>query len=100
MASLPLRWPSTDRQAPPDPTLGAVKVAPGALALTSAHVQGSCRIGLNADVGVVDQNLKLHNLDNIYVVDGSVMPTTASTHTMIPIMVMADRAMHKLLHGA
>jgi choline dehydrogenase-like flavoprotein len=75
-------------------------VAPGMVALTSAHVQGSCRIGLNADVGVVDQNLKLHNLDNIYVVDGSVMPTTASTHTMIPIMVMADRAMHKLLHGA
>ncbi len=75
------------------------KVAPGLLHLTSAHVQGSCRIGLNADVGVVDQNLQLHNLDNIYVVDGSVMPTTASTHTMIPIMVMADRAMHKLLHG-
>lgn len=75
-------------------------VAPGQVALTSAHVQGSCRIGLNADVGVVDQNLKLHNLDNIYVVDGSVMPTTASTHTMIPIMVMADRAMRKLLHDA
>ncbi|GAA0687776.1 GMC family oxidoreductase [Marinobacterium maritimum] len=73
---------------------------PGMVALTSAHVQGSCRIGLNADVGVVDQNLQLHNLDNIYVVDGSVMPTTASTHTMIPIMVMADRAMHKLAQGA
>ncbi|SEF91180.1 GMC family oxidoreductase N-terminal domain-containing protein [Marinobacterium lutimaris] len=73
---------------------------PGLVALTSAHVQGSCRIGVNADQGVVDQNLKLHNLDNIYVVDGSVMPTTASTHTMIPIMVMADRAMHKLAQGA
>ncbi len=75
------------------------KIAPGLLHLTSAHVQGSCRVGLNADVGVVDQNLQLHNLDNIYVVDGSVMPTTASTHTMIPIMVMADLAMHKLLQG-
>ncbi|SIQ60322.1 GMC family oxidoreductase N-terminal domain-containing protein [Marinobacterium stanieri] len=73
---------------------------PGMVALTSAHVQGSCRIGLNADVGVVDQNLQLHNLDNIFVVDGSVMPTTASTHTMVPIMVMADRAMHKLAQGA
>lgn len=75
-------------------------IEPGLVALTSAHVQGSCRIGLNANVGVVDQNLKLHNLDNIYVVDGSVMPTTASTHTMIPIMVMSDRAMHKLANGA
>ncbi|MBR9865492.1 MAG: GMC family oxidoreductase [Oceanospirillales bacterium] len=75
-------------------------VEPGLVALTSAHVQGSCRIGLDANVGVVDQNLKLHNLDNIYIVDGSIMPTTASTHTMIPIMVMSDRAMHKLAHGA
>ncbi|NVK41462.1 MAG: GMC family oxidoreductase [Oceanospirillaceae bacterium] len=71
-------------------------IEPGLMNLVSAHPQGSCRVGLNADVGVVDQNLKLHNLDNIYIVDGSVMPTTASTHTMIPIMVMSDRIMHKL----
>ncbi|RRJ84395.1 GMC family oxidoreductase N-terminal domain-containing protein [Aestuariirhabdus litorea] len=73
-------------------------VEPGMVQLTSAHVQGSCRIGLDASTGVVNQDLKLHNLDNIYVVDGSVMPTTSSTHTMIPIMVMSDRAMHKMLN--
>jgi hypothetical protein len=29
--------------------------------------------------------------------DGSVMPTSASTHTMIPIMVAADFAVHRML---
>ncbi|GGO78967.1 GMC family oxidoreductase [Marinobacterium nitratireducens] len=74
-------------------------IEPGLLNLVSAHVQGSCRMGLNADVGVVDQNHKMHNLENIYIVDGSVMPTTASTHTNIPIMTLSDRAMHKLANG-
>jgi hypothetical protein len=35
---------------------------------------------------VVDQSLRLHTGDNIYVMDGSVSPTSASTRTMIPIM--------------
>lgn len=72
-------------------------IRPGLSAFFSAHVQGSCRVGLSAETSVVNQDLQLHNLDNIYVVDGSVMPTTASTHTMLPIMAMSDRAMHRML---
>lgn len=72
-------------------------IEPGLMNFFSAHVQGGCRIGLNKDRGVVDQNLKVHGLDNLYVVDGAVMPSTASTHTMIPIMAMADRAMQRML---
>ncbi len=56
-------------------------------------------MSLDADTGVVDQDHKMHNLENIYIVDGSVMPTTASTHTNIPIMTLSDRAMHKLANG-
>jgi choline dehydrogenase-like flavoprotein len=41
----------------------------------------------------------VHGLDNLYVMDASVMPTSAATHTMMPIMVMADRAVHRLLPG-
>ena len=57
------------------------------------------RLGLSPDSSVVNQDLELHTLENIYVVDGSIMPTTASTHTMIPIMAMADRAVHRMLGG-
>jgi len=72
-------------------------IEPGYTILYSAHNQGTCRMGLSADTGVVDQNLKVHGLDNLYVMDSSVMPTSAATHTMMPIMVMADRAVHRML---
>jgi choline dehydrogenase-like flavoprotein len=56
-------------------------------------------MGLKADTSVVDQNLKVHGLDNVFVMDASIMPTSAATHTMIPIMVMADRAVHRMLNS-
>jgi choline dehydrogenase-like flavoprotein len=72
-------------------------IGPGLTVFNSAHNQGTCRMGLKADTSVVNQDLKVHGLDNLYVMDASVMPTSASTHTMIPIMVMADRAVHRML---
>ena len=72
-------------------------IAPGLASFNSAHNQGTCRMGLDAATSVVDQNLKVHGLKNLYVMDASVMPSSASTHVMIPIMVMADRAVHRML---
>jgi choline dehydrogenase-like flavoprotein len=72
-------------------------LAPGLVTLISAHNQGTCRMGLTPETSVVDQDLKVHGLDNVYVMDASVMPTSASTHIMMPIMVMADRAVHRML---
>lgn len=69
----------------------------GATRFISAHVQGTCRMSRDARQGVVDERQRLHTLPNVYVVDASVMPTTASTHTMIPIMTFADRAAHRML---
>lgn len=70
---------------------------PGATNLISAHVQGTCRMGLDARTSVVDQDHRLHTIKNVYIVDASVMPTTASTHTMVPVMAMADRAAHRMV---
>lgn len=69
----------------------------GVTRFISAHVQGSCRMSPDAARGVVDAEHRVHGLRNAYVVDASVMPTTASTHTMIPVMTLADRAAHRLL---
>jgi choline dehydrogenase-like flavoprotein len=69
----------------------------GVTRFISAHVQGSCRLSLDARSGVVDQDHRVHGFRNLYVVDASVMPTTASTHTMIPVMTLADRAAHGML---
>lgn len=74
-------------------------IEPGLASFVSAHNQGTCRMGSSKENSVVDQNLRLHTGDNIYVMDGSVMPTSASTHVMTPIMVVADRAVHRMLES-
>ena len=79
------------------PKVDRFPIEPGLAVFNSAHNQGTCRMGLTADTSVVDQSLEVHGLDNVYVMDASIMPTTAATHTMIPIMVMADRAVHRML---
>lgn len=74
-------------------------VRTGVTRFISAHVQGSCRMSPDAARGVVDENHQVHGIPGLYVVDASVMPTTASTHTMIPVMTLADRAAHRMLEA-
>ena len=74
-------------------------IEPGLVSFASAHNQSTCRMGSSKDNSVVDQNLRLHTGDNIYVMDSSVMPSSASTHVMVPIMTVADRAVHRMLEG-
>jgi choline dehydrogenase-like flavoprotein len=41
----------------------------------SAHQMGGCAMGKDPQTSVVDSNLKFHTMDNLFVVDGSVLPT-------------------------
>ena len=56
-------------------------------------------MSLDARTGVVDQDHRVHGVPGLYVVDASVMPTTAATHTMIPVMTLADRAAQRMLEA-
>ncbi len=76
--------------------LDDLQLEPGLTGLISAHVQGSCRMGKSAETSVVDNNCQVHGHKGLYVMDASVMPTTASTHTMIPTLAMTDMAMRRL----
>ena len=69
----------------------------GVTRLISAHVQGSCRMGPVPNGSVVDLEHQVHGVPGLYVVDASVFPTSASTHTMIPVMTFADRAARRML---
>jgi choline dehydrogenase-like flavoprotein len=77
--------------------IDAFPIRTGVTRFISAHVQGSCRMSPEARTGVVDPEHRVHGLANVWVVDASVMPTSASTHTMIPVMTLADRAAHRML---
>jgi choline dehydrogenase-like flavoprotein len=74
-------------------------IEPGVATFVSAHNQSTCRMGSSKDNSVVDQSLRLHTGDNIYVMDASIMPSSASTHVMLPIMVAADYAVHRMLES-
>jgi choline dehydrogenase len=60
------------------------------------HGTGTCRMG-TGDNAVVDSRLRVHGIDNLRVVDCSVMPTPMSGNTNGPAMVVAMRAAELIL---
>ncbi|MCB9685803.1 MAG: GMC family oxidoreductase [Alphaproteobacteria bacterium] len=69
--------------------LDRVSVRPASTPMISAHPQGTCRMGPRAGEAVVDTDLRLHDAPNLSVLDASVFPTTASSHTQLPVMSLA-----------
>jgi choline dehydrogenase-like flavoprotein len=76
--------------------IDALKVDPAAIALISAHPQGTCRMGPDPAKSVVGMDLKVHGAENLWVMDASIFPTTSSTHTMVPVMSYAWLAAHEV----
>jgi choline dehydrogenase-like flavoprotein len=57
-----------------------------------AHLVGGCRMGFKPEDSVVDANHRVWDTPNVYVVDGSVMPTQGAANPALTIMALADRA--------
>jgi len=56
-----------------------------------AHLVGGCRMGFGREDGVVDRNLRAFAVPNLYVTDGSVLPTQGSANPALTIMALAAR---------
>jgi choline dehydrogenase-like flavoprotein len=56
-----------------------------------AHLVGGCRMGSSREDGVVDRNLRSFAVPNLYVTDGSVLPTQGSANPALTIMALAAR---------
>jgi choline dehydrogenase-like flavoprotein len=65
-----------------------------------AHLIGGCRMGRDAQSGVVDSDLLTFAVPNLYVVDGSVCPTQGSANPALTIMALAARAADRLVADA
>ena len=50
-----------------------------------AHVCGTCRMGSDSKLSVVNANCRSHDIKNLYIVDSSVFPTSGGTNPALTI---------------
>jgi choline dehydrogenase-like flavoprotein len=56
-----------------------------------AHQNGTIRFGNNPATSALDRNSKAHEVDNLYVVDGSFFPSSGAVNPALTIMANALR---------
>jgi choline dehydrogenase len=70
----------------------------GEIATTIFHPVGTCKMGKSDDpMAVVDSELRVIGLQDLRVVDASVMPTITSGNTAAPTMMIAQKIADKIL---
>jgi choline dehydrogenase len=80
-----------------DELLGAAKER----GTTTFHPNGTCRMGPETDpLAVVDDNLRVHGLQGLRVIDASIMPTMLSANLNAATMMIADKASDLILGKA
>ena len=90
-------WASlvTERAEPTDADLesdGALNAWIKETAVTSHHVSGTCKMGPDSDeMAVVDQFGNVRGLENLKVVDASIMPDCIRANTNVTSMVIGER---------
>jgi cholesterol oxidase len=60
---------------------------------STAHVLGGCPMGLTAETGVVDPKGHAFGYEDLYVVDGSVIPANLGVNPSLTITAMSEHAM-------
>lgn len=75
-----------------------------AAVLNYGHPMGTCRFGDDPATSVLDRDCRAHGTDNLYVVDGSFMPTGGGVNPSLTIAAnairVADRIVRRLRPGA
>tara|TARA_Y100000590_G_scaffold470638_1_gene667258 strand:+ start:3486 stop:5105 length:1620 start_codon:yes stop_codon:yes gene_type:complete len=56
---------------------------------TVYHPCGTCRMGKNINSSVVSDKLKVHGLENLWIVDASIMPNITSGNINAPVMMLS-----------
>ena len=76
--------------------LDNLKICASDLDLQAFHPLGSCKMGADPKTSVVDPYGRLYGLENIYVADASIFPTSLGVNPMMTIMTAAYRIADKI----
>ena len=60
---------------------------------TTAHILGGAAMGTSPADGVIDARNRVFGYDNLYVVDGSMIPANLGVNPSLTITAMAEHAM-------
>ena len=100
LASKPLE-PYYEREDFPGPQVQSDNELLGAAkerGTTTFHPAGTCRMGPRTDpLAVVDDQLRVHGLEGLRVIDASIMPTMLSANLNAATMMIAEKASDSLL---
>ena len=55
------------------------------------HAFGSTRMSKRPEDGVVDEDGRCHELDNLYITDTGILPGSPAVNPMLTTMALADR---------
>jgi choline dehydrogenase-like flavoprotein len=72
---------------------------PGSALSGGQHQAGTCRMGNDPKTSVVDRNCRVHDVDNVYVIDASVHVTNGGFNPALTILANAYRASESLLNA-
>lgn len=64
---------------------------------SAQHPLGTCRMGIDPRSSVVRSDGRAHDVEGVYVVDGSIVPTSVNVNPQITIMAMATRIAWRIL---
>ena len=76
--------------------LNSPAIKPGNLVMGGNHVFCTTRMHGDARQGVVDEDGKCHELDNLYIADTGIFPQCPSVNPMFTAMALARRQAHAL----
>ncbi len=86
LAGQAVLYPTPDQYAAGDAGLLSAAVAEMTI---QSHIVGTARMGTNISNGVVDGNLKVFGLKNVYIGDNSVQPQSGNGNTCYPAYIIA-----------
>jgi choline dehydrogenase-like flavoprotein len=75
-----------------DPRLENAHWGSNEITLFSAHPLGTCRMGEDARNAVVNSHCESHDVPGLFVIDGSVTPTSLGVNPQITILAIAEKS--------